>query len=85
MAVTSNAPMASLTLDGLEGLGPAENSQAMQHTTKGLSSVPVQSEQAPNISDSEDEHDTTPRALNISERRKIQNNKFSAWCVLCNE
>lgn len=44
----------------------------------------VESEQEPNstLSDSEDEHDARPRALSISERRKVQNDKFSAWCVV---
>ena len=43
----------------------------------------IDSEQEPNpsVSDSEDEDDTAPKALNISERRKVQNSKFSAWCV----
>ena len=31
------------------------------------------------VSDSEDEHNGAPRTLNISERRKAQNRKFSAW------
>lgn len=44
----------------------------------------VESEQEPNpsLSDSEDDHDARPRVLNESERRKAQNNKFSAWCVV---
>ena len=42
-------------------------------------------ELGPNVSDSEDEHDDASRPLNISERRKVQNNKFSAWCVLAEE
>ena len=44
----------------------------------------LESEHEPNpsLSDSEDDHDARPRALNISERRKAQNNKFSAWCVV---
>ena len=37
---------------------------------------------SPSVSDSEDEHDAVPQALDISERRKTQNIKFSAWCVL---
>ena len=118
MTTNSTAPIASFTLDKIKGLGPAENLQAVQQTTRGAPSVSVgsktaqtpksqpneretqsndqksnsdlpdtkaESEQAPNVSESEDEHSATPRALNISERRKVQNNKFSAWCVLRNE
>ena len=49
--------------------------------------VKVDSEEEPNpsVSDSEDEHDTVPKTLDISERRKAQNSKFSAWCVLSQE
>ncbi len=49
--------------------------------------VKAESEQelGPNVSDSEDEHDDASRPLNISERRKVQNNKFSAWCVPAEE
>lgn len=44
----------------------------------------VESEQEPDssLSGSEDDHDAQPRALDISEKRKAQNNKFSAWCVV---
>ena len=49
-----------------------------------LPKVKVESEREinPSVSDSEDEYDAVPRALNISERRKAQNSKFSAWCVV---
>ena len=36
----------------------------------------------PNASDSEDEYNADPGTLNISERHKVQNSKFSAWCVV---
>ena len=36
-------------------------------------------EPSPSASDSEDEQNATPRTLTISERRKAQNSKFSAW------
>ena len=50
----------------------------------GLLRAKVDPEEEPNpsLSESEDEHDAVPKALNISERRKVQNSKFSAWCVL---
>lgn len=50
----------------------------------GLLQAKVHSEEEPNpsVSESEDEHDAVPKALDISERRKVQNSKFSAWCVL---
>ena len=73
MTTTSTTPMGSLNLE------------AMQPTTKGPSLVSVEPEQSPDVSDSEDEHSATPRAFNISERRKLQNKKFSAWCVFRNE
>ena len=40
-----------------------------------------ESERVPsaNVSDSEDERDVAPKTLNISEKRKAQNNKFAAW------
>ena len=44
--------------------------------------VDLEEEPNPSASESEDEHDAVPKALDISERRKVQNNKFSAWCVL---
>ena len=34
---------------------------------------------SPNVSDSEDEYNAIPRTLTVSERRKTQNSKFSAW------
>ena len=39
----------------------------------------------PSASDSEDEYNADPGALNISDRRKVQNSKFSAWCVVSKE
>ena len=39
----------------------------------------------PSVSDFEDEQDAAPGTLNISERRKVQNGKFSAWCVVSKE
>lgn len=36
----------------------------------------------PSASDSEDDYNADPVTLNISERRKVQNSKFSAWCVI---
>lgn len=45
----------------------------------------VETEQEPSVSDSEDEHDAATRPLNVSERRKAQNSKFSAWCALSEE
>ena len=33
----------------------------------------------PTVSDSEDDQNAGPRTLNVSERRKAQNSKFSAW------
>ena len=39
----------------------------------------LEQEPSPGVSDSEDEHDGAPRTLNISERRKAQNSKFSVW------
>lgn len=38
-------------------------------------------EQVPsaNVSDSEDERNVAPKPLNISEKRKAQNNRFAAW------
>ena len=39
----------------------------------------LEQEPSPGVSDSEDEHDGATRTLNISERRKAQNNKFSVW------
>ena len=49
----------------------------------GLLQVKVNSEEepSPSVSDSEDEHDAVPKTLDVSERRKVQNSKFSAWCV----
>ena len=113
---TTAHPMAKFTAEELEGLRPAENLPAIQHTTaspsttlrpttaqlsmppdyKGVAKtnddisrtdllrVKVDSEEepSPSVSDSEDEHDAVPKALDISERRKAQNSKFSAWCVL---
>ena len=43
--------------------------------------VDSEGEPSPSVSDSEDEHDAVPKTLDISERRKVQNSKFSAWCV----
>lgn len=106
--------MARFTLEELKGLGPAESSPAIQHTTEGVSSTPLErtppqlsmlqghkgatnssdhksrtvllgvldeSEQelSPGVSDSEDEGNAAPKPLSISERRKAQNRKFSAW------
>ena len=116
---TTAHPMAKFTAEEAEGLGPAENLPAIQHTAaspstalrpttaqlpmpsdyKGMTKpnddrlrtdllrVKVDSEEEPNpsVSDSEDEHDAVPKALDISERRKAQNSKFSAWCVLSQE
>ena len=50
-------------------------------------SMKAEADQEPTsgISDSEDEDDAVPRPLNILERRKAQNSKFSAWCVLPKE
>ena len=39
----------------------------------------LEQDPSPGVSDSEDEHNGAPRTLNISERRKAQNSKFSAW------
>lgn len=36
-------------------------------------------EPSPGVSESEEDHDAAPRTLNISEKRKAQNSKFSAW------
>lgn len=44
------------------------------HVLDGLEQEP-----GPGVSDSEDEHDGAPRTHNMSERRKAQNSKFSAW------
>ena len=116
---TTAHPMATFTAEELEGLGPAENLPAIQHTTaspstalrpptaqlpmppdyKGVTkpnddrlrpdllrvSFESEEEPSPSVSDSEDEHDAVPKALDISERRKAQNSKFSAWCVLSQE
>ena len=53
----------------------------------GLPGATAASEQEPNssVSDSEEENSAVPTPLNISERRKAQNNKFSAWCVVSNK
>ena len=53
----------------------------------GLLGATAASEQEPNssVSDSEEENSAVPTPLNISERRKAQNNKFSAWCVVSNK
>ena len=113
---TTAYPMATLTAEELEGLGPAETLPAIQHTTaspstalgpptaqlpmppdyKGVTKLDddklrpdllrvnfeSEEEPSPSVSDSEDEHDAVPKALDISERRKAQNSKFSAWCVV---
>ena len=39
----------------------------------------LEQEPSPVVSDSEDEHVGAPRTLSMSERRKAQNSKFSAW------
>ena len=39
----------------------------------------LEQEPSPGVSDSEDEHNGAPRTLSISETRKAQNRKFSAW------
>ena len=36
-------------------------------------------ESSPSVSDSEDEDNAVPTTLSISEKRKAQNSKFSAW------
>lgn len=36
-------------------------------------------EPGPSVSDSEDEDNAAPKPLNISEKRKVQNSKFSEW------
>lgn len=66
-----------LMLQGYKGTDSPNDNK----TRTDLLGVMDESEQEPNpgASDSEDEHNAAPRTLNISERHKAQNSKFSAW------
>lgn len=78
-STTSKEPIA-VQLSMLQGYNGATTPKDHKSRTN-LLGVMDEPEQEPSsgASDSEDEHNATPRTLNISERRKAQNSKFSAW------
>lgn len=79
-ASTSCLQSSAAQLSMLQGYKAAADSKDLNLKT-GLLRVIDESEQepSPGVSDSEEEDDAAPRTLNISERRKAQNSKFSAW------
>ena len=72
-------------LQGYKGKIQTNDHQSKSDLLGVLVKAKSEQELNPSVSDSEDEQDVAPGTLNMSERRKVQNGKFSAWCVVPKE
>lgn len=73
----SVSPTADQSLQGYKGATTPNDQESRVDISKVTNEL--EQEPSPSGSDSEDEHDAAPRTLNILERHKAQNSKFSAW------